>query len=328
MLANLTDVSSAFLLSVPRTKAGSLAMFSTNQPSEETNENHLMAAPIIPEQAANIRVIYESDAVLAIDKPPTIAHHNSEDEMGIVSCVRHLQQEKKIHYQGRLYSVHRLDRVTSGILLFAKSSEIANELSEAFRNKSVTKYYVALTNKKPKKKQGWVKGDMAQSRRKAWKLTNTSKNPAMTRFFTAGLGKCRLGGTDDWADLDGFDSEQEDGVDAKNLLPKTMILFRPHTGKTHQLRVAAKSLSMPILGDETYSDAKEAKTMKRTFLHALALHVNVKGEDITICNFPSSWFESDADSEDVDADEGNGMKEVLESLLVKHCDNAAISHMI
>ena len=247
--------------------------------------------------------------------------------MGIVSCVRHLQQEKQIDYQGRLYSVHRLDRVTSGILLFAKSSEIAHELSEAFKNKIVTKYYVALTNKKPKKKQGWVKGDMAQSRRKAWKLTNTSTNPATTRFFTAGLGNCHLGESG-WEWADGFDSDQKYEVDVKNLLPKTMILFRPHTGKTHQLRVAAKSLSMPILGDQTYSDAKEAKMMKRAFLHALALHVNVKGENIAIYNPPSSWFQSNGIGGDEDGAEGNGMKAVLKGLLVKHCENEAISKMI
>eukprot|EP01083_Nonionella_stella_P242396 845543_1 len=78
--------------------------------------------------------------------------------MGILSIVRQQQKEGKISYEGRIYGVHRLDKVTSGILLLAKSSEIAKLLSEAFRDKTVTKYYIALSNKKPKKKkQGWVK---------------------------------------------------------------------------------------------------------------------------------------------------------------------------
>jgi len=300
---------------------------------------------IIPEEASNIKVIYESDNILAIDKPPHISHHNSPGDksngnggegvmvMGIVSCVRHLQQQQQIDYQGRLYSVHRLDKVTSGILLFAKSSEIAHSLSEAFKNKDVTKYYVALTNKKPKKKkQGWVKGDMMSSRRKTWKLMNTFDNPASTRFFTAGLGNCHLDGweseqnsanvhgngvVDADVDVDG-DDKQDKG--SSLLLPKTMILFRPHTGKTHQLRVAAKSVGMPILGDQTYSDTIEAKCTKRAYLHALALHVVLNGETVSIYNPPTLWFQS------VDAEkaEGNGLEDVLGSLMAKHCENEEI----
>merc|ERR1711862_627624 len=67
-----------------------------------------------------IRVIYESDNILAIDKPAHISHHDDHNYMGILSYVRKLQKEKEVSYQGRLWGVHRLDRITSGILLFAK----------------------------------------------------------------------------------------------------------------------------------------------------------------------------------------------------------------
>jgi tRNA pseudouridine32 synthase/23S rRNA pseudouridine746 synthase len=223
-----------------------------------------------------------------------------------------------------------LDKVTSGILLFAKSSQVAHELSEAFKNKNVTKYYVALTNKKAKKKkQGWVKGDMVQSRRKTWKLMNTFDNPASTRFFTAGLGNCHLELQDGWEceseqncanDDNGQDDKQDERL---SLLPKTMILFRPHTGKTHQLRVAAKSLGMPILGDQTYSDAIEAKSMKRAYLHALALHVVLNGETVVIYNPPTLWFQSiDSDAaEGKGKAEGNGLEDILDGLMAKHCEN-------
>ena len=260
---------------------------------------------------ASIRVIYESDDVLAVHKPPHISHHDDPKYMGILSCVRELQKEKEIAYQGRLWGVHRLDRVTSGVLLFAKSQEVAQELAESFREKKVTKYYVALTNKKPKKKkQGWVKGDMMPSRRKSYKLSNTFENPAITRFFTAGLGNCDFSG---WNCSSAYDSDKID-TNSPNLLPKTMILFHPHTGKTHQLRVAAKSLGVPILGDLTYSDAAEAKYMERAYLHSLALHVVIKGENIAIYNPPNSWFNEGDDKE------GNGLADVLASLMKKHCD--------
>jgi len=262
----------------------------------------------------NINVLYESDHVLAIEKPPHVSHHDDDKEMGILSIVRQQQKEGKISYEGRIYGVHRLDKVTSGILLFAKSSEIAKLLSEAFRDKTVTKYYIALSNKKPKKKkQGWVKGDMVVARRGAWKLVNRtqtlSKNYAMTRFFSAGLGNCNI--PQGWGCQEAKEYNWED-----NLLPKTMVLFRPYTGRTHQLRVASKSLGLPILGDEMYSgDAVNAKSMERTYLHAVALQVNIRDENITIFN-PPSWYDQ--------RDDETGLASVAADLFLKHCEHTDI----
>lgn len=259
-------------------------------------------------------ILYESDSVLAISKPPHIPHHNSEEEIGIMSHIRILQDSDKFPYKGRLYGVHRLDRCTSGVLLFAKNKEAATLLSRSFRDKEVTKYYVALSGKKPKKKkQGWVRGGMTPSRRGAWKLTNEmGTNPAVTRFYSAGLGSCEL------------HNFHEDLVmeDSSELLCKTMILFEPHTGKTHQLRVAAKSLGLPILGDKMYGDAVEAGGFERTYLHALAIDVTLNDERITIFN-PPSWFISTQQSNDDDSSSPKA-EGVLESLLQKHCKNEFI----
>ncbi len=81
--------------------------------------------------------------------------------------------------------MHRLDKGTSGLLLLAKSSEAAAKLAELFQNQQIQKFYLALTDQKPKKKQGWVKGDMVQARRSAWKLTGTLSNPAVSYFVSA-----------------------------------------------------------------------------------------------------------------------------------------------
>jgi tRNA pseudouridine32 synthase/23S rRNA pseudouridine746 synthase len=261
----------------------------------------------------DINVLYNSESVIAIEKPVNISYHDDGSEEGIVSYFRKLQNEKTFPYKGRIYGVHRLDRVTSGILLFAKSKQVAGLLSTAFKDKTVTKYYVALSNKKPKqKKQGWVRGDMVPSRRKSWKLTKTQNNPAVTRFFTAGLGNCNLEGWDCGDEL------SKDRSDVHHIHhPRTAILFQPHTGKTHQLRVAAKSLGLPILGDPIYSDGTDHKGNRRTFLHALALHVRIRDEDIAIYNPPTSWFYSN-----------NGINEVITELMQKHCENEKIYLLI
>lgn len=225
------------------------------------------------------KVLYESDRILAIDKPSGISHHNDKDgELGIVARLRlHYSKEKP---NARLYGVHRLDRVTTGILLFAKDPEMAAILSRAFRENLITKYYVGISNRKPKKKkQGWVRGNMKRGRRKSWYLTRDEKasatalrsNYATTRFFTAGLGGLdnhRLNNNEN-------DISQKEG---EALSPATCLLFRPKTGRTHQLRVAAKSLGLPLLGDPLYGDLC---TGQRTFLHAAAIHVPLDSPEYT-----------------------------------------------
>lgn len=115
------------------------------------------------------RVIYENDRILAISKPPNVAF-NLEDG-SVMSRIRAAQAEGLIVHSGPLLPAHRLDRVTSGILLLAKDSETAADLQRKFSSKrGILKAYVALTSSRPKKKQGIVKGDMEKSRRGSWML--------------------------------------------------------------------------------------------------------------------------------------------------------------
>jgi 23S rRNA-/tRNA-specific pseudouridylate synthase len=254
-----------------------------------------------------IAVLYEDDRVLVIDKPEGIAHHDRDDELGILSVVRRAQAFGKLHYQGRLYGVHRLDRVTSGILMLAKDADTASTLTRAFRDGTVAKYYVGVSTKRrstKKKKQGWVRGRMARGRRKSWHLTrerNDGDSPshvAVTRFFTASLSSLR-------------DSA---AVQDDALVAMTCLLFRPYTGRTHQLRVAAKSLGMPLLGDPIYKDGFVSTTTARTCLHSSAIHVDLDDGPITIWSPPPfhHLWNSKESKEAFDA--------ILVHLMQKHCD--------
>jgi 23S rRNA-/tRNA-specific pseudouridylate synthase len=118
-----------------------------------------------------IRILYETDSILAIEKPEGVSHHDGEQEQGILTLVRQCQNDGSIEYSGRIFGVHRLDRVTSGILLLAKNQDTASKLTAAFRDGHVVKYYVGVSSKKPRKKQGWVRGNMERGRRKSWYLT-------------------------------------------------------------------------------------------------------------------------------------------------------------
>lgn len=151
----------------------------------------------------------------------------------------------------RLWLTHRLDKPTSGVLLLALNAQAASELAQQFAAKTMRKTYLALSDRRPAKKQGLVKGGMEKSRRGAWKLTRgDGANPAVTRFHSQSI--------------------------APNL---RLFVLQPQTGKTHQLRVAMKSLGSPILGDDLYGGTPA----ERLFLHAWRLEFEYRGRAFSVC---------------------------------------------
>lgn len=156
-----------------------------------------------------------------------------------------------------LFPVHRLDKMTSGLIILAKSSEAAAQFGRMFESREVEKYYLAISMRKPKKKQGWVKADMGSARRGDYKLLPTMDNPAITQFISCALRTHERG-----------------------------FLIKPHTGKTHQIRVALKSLGSPCAGDERYANAQEARREDRGYLHAYALRFRFNDEEFQFVSPP------------------------------------------
>jgi 23S rRNA-/tRNA-specific pseudouridylate synthase len=165
-------------------------------------------------------------------------------------------------------------------LLVAKTPTMARQLTQAFTDRKVTKYYTGLSFKTPKKKkQGWVQGYMRRGRRKSWYLTRDAESKkeddtdavwAQSFFWTAGLGNV----------ADAFYPPSNADHVAVTPSPRTLLLLRPHTGRTHQLRVAAKSVGLPLAGDPLYTtattttaSAATSPTVPRTCLHATGLHI-------------------------------------------------------
>jgi len=249
------------------------------------------------------RILHECEDTLIIDKPVGIPFHGNEDSPGIVQVVRSMQRDGSIGYQGALHPVHRLDRVTSGILVFAKSSAAAGALVKEFRAHRVIKYYTALSGRKPTKKMGRVVGDMERSRRSSWKLLRTATDPAITHFmsFPPFEYKGELLLCNDYsssarlASDSGITQEVEEieetagteGTADTPLQQVRMFVLRPSTGRTHQLRVAMKSLAAPVLGDPLYSNAAEAKKHSRTYLHATAIRFRLGGATIQVVHPPT-----------------------------------------
>ncbi|WP_417666313.1 TIGR01621 family pseudouridine synthase [Pseudidiomarina sp.] len=163
-----------------------------------------------------LTIVFHHPDFYVLDKPAGAPMHANNDEPSVV----HQLSE---HMNEPLWPVHRLDTPTSGALLVARNQAAAAALSELFAERAVQKFYLAISVGKPKKKQGLVSGDMQNVRRGNWRLLHTHDNPAQTRFMSYSLKP-------------GY----------------RYYVLKPITGRTHQLRVALKSLGVPICGDKRY----------------------------------------------------------------------------
>ena len=200
-------------------------------------------------------IIYQTDDFIIIYKPCGISVHKDQSEIGLTTL---LAEQFSVP---QVWLVHRLDKVTSGLLILALNTESAAEFFRLFSEHHIQKTYLALSNQKPKKKQGLIVGDMQKARNGAWKLCQSKENPAITRFESV---SCE-----------------------PNL---RLFILKPQTGKTHQLRVAMKSLGSPILGDTLYG--KNTENIDRTYLHAARLQFEFKGQafDVFIPPKEGEWW--------------------------------------
>lgn len=223
-----------------------------------------------------IPIVYNHTHFIVANKPVDIGMHARSNldktELGIADL---LCQQYKFD---KLYLVHRLDTHTSGTMVLAKSKPAAYALSKLFEAREVTKYYFALLAKKPKKKQGKVQGKMEKARNGSYKLIpkakeSTNASDAISFFFTqpypqqqTSINEVRLNNC------------------STTVQPNRIAIVKPITGKTHQIRVAMKSLGSPILGDKRY----KGEEADRLYLHSAYLSFNFESEEYIFKTLPQS----------------------------------------
>lgn len=198
-----------------------------------------------------VKIVHQHQDFYIVTKPADVGFHDEQDgQTGFFNVCCHQLKET-------LYPVHRLDKITSGLLILARNKAAAVWFQQAFEQRTIEKLYLALADSKPKKKQGSIIGDMVKSRNSQWKLLSSKQNPAISRFFSWGIPDAAGTGL-------------------------RLFLIKPESGKTHQIRVALKSLGSPILGDPLYSST----TSDRGYLHAFGLRFNYKGDELEIYEQP------------------------------------------
>jgi 23S rRNA pseudouridine1911/1915/1917 synthase len=177
----------------------------------------------------NLPILYEDEDIVAVDKPA-----------GVLTTDLHF---------GVGY-VHRLDKDTSGVLIFAKNEEAYNFLRKAFHDREVKKTYLAFVFGVPKEKKGVIDFDIGRSRkdfrlRSAQPKAKGRLRDALTRYEV-------IGEITDFA----------------------LLKVNPETGRTHQIRVHLKAIHHPIVGDPLYAAGHPlALGISRLGLHASEINL-------------------------------------------------------
>jgi RluA family pseudouridine synthase len=175
-------------------------------------------------------IIYQNDDVLVIDKPPGIPIHpcGRYNKNSVTHILKH---EYGID---PLFVIHRLDALTSGVVMFGKSSRIAQEISKEMQNKEILKLYIAkVQGKFP---DGIMTVDKKISvldfKKGTRKIDDQAKEgkESVTKFY-----------------LIHYDQESDSSI----------VFARPITGRTHQIRLHVASLGHPITNDPIYGKKRE-----------------------------------------------------------------------
>lgn len=186
-------------------------------------------------EGVEFAIAYEDDDLVVVDKPAGVVVHPAPG-----------------HPTGTLAQavgarlVHRLDRDTSGLLLFAKSEDMHRKLQDALRRREIKREYLALVDGRPDARSGTIDAPIGRDRGSRTVMSTRTDKPreAVTHF----------------------EIEQE--------LPRTTLLrVRLVTGRTHQIRAHLAAIGYPVCGDPVYGGGISGKRLglTRQFLHAAKL---------------------------------------------------------
>ena len=185
-------------------------------------------------------IVYEDEYMLAINKPagiPTQATYSSIKGTIIEAVENYYAAMGKKQY---VRLIHRLDKGTTGVLVISKNPLANSGLTYQFREKKVKKEYVAIASGIPESKTGTIETSIAKVKGSHTKYENakTGGKPAVSRYEVS-----------------------------RELTGHSVILVKPLTGRTHQIRVHLSSLGHPILGDELYGGSTRLLVKSKGEMH-------------------------------------------------------------
>ncbi|MCK6540975.1 MAG: RNA pseudouridine synthase [Anaerolineales bacterium] len=191
-----------------------------------------------------MQILQTDDHILVINKPAGLPVLPDGWEKDAPYLVKMLEEEF-----GKVWIVHRLDKVTSGVMVFARDAETHRALNLQFENREAEKVYHAIVEGNPKWEEKTAKHPLRANvgHKHRTMVDNKSGKPSETRFKV--LKRYQAG---------------------------ALVEAQPRSGRTHQIRVHAYALGHPLLGDALYG-APETDLIARPALHARSLTLELNG---------------------------------------------------
>ena len=203
-----------------------------------------------------LSIIYQDEYLVAVYKPPGLLVHRSLIDKHETQFAMQMVRDQIGQH---VFPVHRLDRPTSGVLLFALSSEIARELTEQFTQQQVNKVYYAVVRGYTDD-EGLIDYALKEKLDKiADKMADKDKPAQEAQTYYQTLSRFEL----------------PHPVGRYACARFSLVRLEPKTGRKHQLRRHMSHISHPIVGDTTHGDGKQNKFARQLYaFNGLALTCN------------------------------------------------------
>jgi len=197
---------------------------------------------------------FENDDLIVVNKPAgMVVHPAAGHESGTLvhAILAHTPEMQGVGGEGRPGVVHRLDKNTSGLILFSKNDAAHRWLQEQFRRREVEKIYLVLVDGRPPTPTGRIEAPIGRdaSQRKQMAIVPGKGREAVSEYLT----------------LETYPAH-------------TLLEVRPLTGRTHQIRLHLSFLGCPVAGDTTYGRRTPSLGIQRHFLHAARLTIRMPGD--------------------------------------------------
>ncbi len=241
-----------------------LALVDINEASQEKSKERRPKNPISKLMIDKIKgsIILEDENIVAINKPFGVATQSGGSlRFSIDDIMRKINPEIRI--------VHRLDKETSGLMVLAKNRRTAATLSAAFKDGSIEKTYLAVVSPIPLNDSGIIE----------CMIDKDTSSKISRSFITDMLG------------LGGKQSVSEYRVLKKNVVANfALVQFMPKTGRTHQIRLHAKHMGCPIVGDYRYGGRLDLGRRLQLFAHKIKLPPQIHTPTIICEGFPDFFL--------------------------------------
>lgn len=201
-----------------------------------------------------LRIVYEDDALIVVEKKNgilTVPVNQISSETTVFSILK--EYVKKQSYRNTVHVVHRLDRETSGLLVFAKTPELQEYMRTYWRQLVTKRTYIAVIEGKLSEKEGNITSWLTENNRTAMVSSSPVDNGgqlAITNYKV--LKECSI-------------------ASEHGLIDCSLIELNLETGRTNQIRVHMASIGHPVVGDRKYGNGNDNSPMDRLCLHARVL---------------------------------------------------------